>query len=47
MAKTKLTPFQQALVTAVLEDYAEIPPEDAVKLEFSPEFEAGLGLMWL
>lgn len=40
MAKTKLTPFQQALVTAVLEDYADIPPEDAVELEFSPEFEA-------
>ena len=40
MAKTKLTPFQQALVTAVLEDYADIPPEDEIELEFSPEFEA-------
>lgn len=40
MAKTKLTPFQQALVTAVLEDYTDIPPEDEIELVFSPEFEA-------
>lgn len=40
MAKAKLTPFQQALVTAVLEDYTDIPPEDEIELEFSPEFEA-------
>ena len=39
MAKTKLTPFQQALVTAVLEEYADIPAEDEIDLEFSPVFE--------
>ena len=42
MAKNKMTPFQQALVTAVLEEYKDIPQEDALQLSFSPAFEESM-----
>ena len=37
--KKEYTPFQRALVDAVLEKYEEVPKEAALSYEFSPEFE--------
>lgn len=35
----QLSEFQKALVSSVLEDFADIPAEDGIDLTFSPEFE--------
>ena len=35
----QLSEFQKALVSSVLEDFADIPAEDEIDLTFSPEFE--------
>ena len=42
MAKNKMTPFQQALVTAILDEYRDIPPEEEIDLTFSPAFEESM-----
>ena len=42
MAENTMTPFQQALVTAVLEEYRDIPPEEEIELSFSPAFEESM-----
>lgn len=46
MAKTEWKPFEQALLDAALEEFADIPAEDEIDLEFSEEFEeAGAALV--
>lgn len=39
MPKTELRPFEQALLDAALEEFADIPSEEETGLEFSEEFE--------
>lgn len=40
MTDCNRTPFQNALLDAALEEFADIPPEDEIQLEFSPAFSA-------
>lgn len=39
MPKTELGPFEQALLDAALEEFADIPSEEEISLTFSEEFE--------